>query len=259
MKIGMLDSGVGGLTIVKAVQQSFPQLDIVFIGDNARAPYGSRSKIEIQMFSEQLMQFLLEQGVDLIVIACNTISTLHLQDFEDKFNLPVIGIIFPTAKLAYRLSHQKALSLIATERTVNSQVYQRYLQSFGQETKVYELATPRFVPVVEANLMGDKKALDTVQEDLSVLKKHDFDTLILGCTHYPFLIEEIQASLAPHVQVVDASMAIAEELRPYVADEAHGKKGKVELFTTASHKNFQTIADSFFDSQSYQIQQIHLQ
>lgn len=258
VKIGMLDSGVGGLTIVKAVHQGFPFADIVFVGDNLRAPYGSRSKEELEGFASQLIDFLASQEVDLIVIACNTISALNLDDLADRYNLPIFGIIGPTALLAHQLSSNHRIALIATEKTIESQHYQTLLKDMVPSNLVYDLPTPSFVPLVEGNHMGTSRAGREVGRVLRYFDDKDFDVLILGCTHYPFLAEEIKATIEDHVILVDASMAICQQIDSQIKSTDKTKKGNIHLFTTAEEGQFKDIAQSFLGDCEFELSQIHL-
>ncbi len=225
MKVGVFDSGVGGLTVLRAIRERYPKLDIVYLGDTARVPYGNKSRETVIRYSLECAEFLASKGIDLLVVACNTASSQAIDALRNNLRLPVVGVVEPGVKVALSVSKGK-VGVIGTLSTVESGVYQRPLEEAGLE--VYSKACPLFVPLVEEGLLDGELTQMVVSMYLGELKDRGIDTLILGCTHYPLLRPAIEKFL-PGVYVVDSSEAVARELEGLVCNEG---EGDVELFFT---------------------------
>ncbi|MDO5457024.1 MAG: glutamate racemase [Atopococcus tabaci] len=256
--IGVFDSGVGGLTVLKTLTQAYPDVNFYFIGDNQRAPYGSRSIEQLKLFSKELITALVDMDVDLIVTACNTISSLDLKSLEKEAGVPIIGIIEATAQLAHTETSNHQIGLIATEKTIESQCYQRLLKELDENNELTALATPQLVPLVEENKMGTEEALERVKEALAPIKGEAFDTLILGCTHYPFLKDEIKQVLGNQISIVDASMAVSDPIKKYIRPDMQVSDRTIKLFTSGDPLQFEKIATGLLAPLDFEIKKINL-
>ncbi|NPA32612.1 MAG: glutamate racemase [Aquificae bacterium] len=236
MKIGIFDSGVGGLTVLKAVRRRYPRADIVYLGDTARVPYGIRSKSTIVRFTLECAEFLVSKEVDLLIVACNTASAHALDVLRKELSIPVFGVIEPGVKEALRLTKSGNVGVIGTSATIRSGAYQRKLSSAG--VRVFTKACPLFVPLVEEGLVEGDITRSVVEHYLSELKGK-IDTLILGCTHYPLLKKEIENFLRG-VNVVDSSEALALSLSSFVRDEG---SSSLELYFTDLSQNLEFMVN----------------
>ncbi|WP_027716972.1 glutamate racemase [Desulfovirgula thermocuniculi] len=215
--IGLFDSGVGGLTVSRHIFRYLPEESTIYFGDNARVPYGSRSREELMTFAAQILTFLLSRGAKYIIFACNTNSSLTLPAMRRRFGVPMIGLIEPGAAEAARVTRRGRVGVIATEATVKSGAYQAALKAAAPGLEVFAQAAPRLVPLVEGGRFGTRESLEAVREYVEPLKKAGIDTLILGCTHYPFLWEEFRTALGPEVVLVDPAEATVKAAREELA------------------------------------------
>ena len=211
--IGVFDSGVGGLTVAREIMRQIPNERIVYFGDTARVPYGSKSKDNIIKFSRQIIRFLQTENVKAIVIACNTASALALDEMQQEFDLPILGVVKPGAKVAVETTANKRIGLIGTEANIRSGVYTRYIKSLDDEAKVFEKACPLFVPLVEEGWLHDDITLQVASRYLEELKEKDIDTLIMGCTHYPLIRSTIRKVMGDKVNLVNPAYETALSLR----------------------------------------------
>ena len=209
--IGVFDSGVGGLTVVREIMRNLPDERIVYFGDTARVPYGSKSKNTVIRYSRQIVHFLETQQVKAIVIACNTASALALDTIEKEIDLPIIGVVKPGAQMAVETTQNKRVGVIATESTIQSGLYQQLITEADPAITVYGKPCPLFVPLVENGRVhrGDVVIETVVKEYLTPLKDAGVDTLILGCTHYPLLEEVISDYMGPDVTLIDSGAEAA--------------------------------------------------
>ncbi len=214
MKIGVFDSGVGGLTVLKALRDAYPEVDFVYLGDTARVPYGNKSPQTVTRYSLEGAEFLVSEGVDLLVIACNTASSYALETLRESLSIPVFGVIEPGVKSALSSTKNKKVGVIGTKATISSNAYKRLLEAQG--VKVFQRACPLFVPLVEEGILEGEIAKRVVEYYLTDLKEKDIDTLILGCTHYPLLKPLIEEFMGEGVKVVDSAESTALEVMPYV-------------------------------------------
>jgi glutamate racemase len=211
--IGVFDSGLGGLTVVKALIDDLPQESIVYFGDTARVPYGTKSKSTIVKFSLENVEFLLRYGVKCIVIACNTSSSWALPTLRKYFKVPIVGVIRPGALAAVRQTRNKRVGVIGTSATIASRAYEAAIHRIDPAVKVFSQDCPLFVPLVEAGWLNGPIARAVAQRYLAPLKRQRIDTLILGCTHYPLLAPTIQEVMGPGVALVDSARQTAVEVR----------------------------------------------
>ena len=211
--IGIFDSGVGGLTVAGKIREMLPGEDLVYFGDTARVPYGTKSKETVTKFSVENVEFLMEHNVKLVVVACNTASSLSLDFLKRCFRVPVIGVIGPGAREAISATRNNRIGVIGTHATVSSGAYEKAIKKISPRYSVFTQACPLFVPLVEEG-WADKEVTKTVTEIyLKPLKKNRIDTLILGCTHYPILADVVKKVMGPQVVLVDSAREIAKEAK----------------------------------------------
>lgn len=217
--IGVFDSGIGGLTVVREIMRQIPNEKIVYFGDTARVPYGSKSKETVTKFSEQIVRFLQTHDVKTIVVACNTASAYALDKLEEKIDIPIIGVVKPGAKVAAETTRNGRIGVIATEATVGSKIYSKYIQQLNPNVTMWGKACPLFVPLVEEGLLQDPVTDEIAKRYLSELIDLDIDTLILGCTHYPLIRSTIGRIMGEKVTLVNPAYETAKELRELLCEK----------------------------------------
>ena len=210
--IGVFDSGVGGLTVAREIMRNLPDERIVYFGDTARVPYGSKSQETVIRYSKQIVRFLQTQHVKAIVIACNTASALALDAIEGELDIPILGVLRPGAKVAAETTKNKRVGVIATESTIRSGMYGRYIKAHDPEITVYGKACPLFVPLVEEGWLKDPVTEEVARRYLKELLEKDIDSLILGCTHYPLIRSLMRRIVGDKVQLVTPAYETALEL-----------------------------------------------
>ena len=215
--IGVFDSGIGGLTVVKALMHELPNESIVYFGDTARVPYGSKSKSTIVRFSLENVEFLLRCGVKCIVIACNTSSSWALPTLRKYFKVPIIGVIRPGARAAVRQTRNKRIGVIGTEATVTSRAYETEMKRLDGSIRVFAQSCPLFVPMVESGWLNGAVSIQIAATYLTPMLRQRIDTLILGCTHYPLLAPVIHKAIGPEVILVDSAVQTAAEVKGLLA------------------------------------------
>ncbi|MFC1576860.1 glutamate racemase [Candidatus Omnitrophota bacterium] len=211
--IGVFDSGIGGLTVVREIRRALPGEDIVYFGDTARVPYGNKSKQTVTRFSVENCEFLLRRGVKLVVVACNTSSSLSLNFLNRCFRVPVIGVIAPGAKQAALTTRNKKIGVIGTKATIDSNAYLREVKRADPAIRCFSKACPLFVPLVEEGWLDNGISEKVAGAYLKELSLKSVDTLILGCTHYPLLKNTIQRMMGRTVRIVDSAEAVAAEVK----------------------------------------------
>jgi glutamate racemase len=240
--IGIFDSGVGGLTVYKAIRATFPEEDLIYFGDTARVPYGPKSPNTIIEYSIQNSRFLLQQGIKTLIVACNTSSAVAIPALQQLTDIPIIGVIDPGAEQAARNTVNKRIGIIGTEGTVRSGAYTKAIQTLIPDAQVFSQACPLFVPIVEEGWQDHAIALSIAQEYLSPLKGHDIDTLVLGCTHYPLLRKVIQHVMGNSVTLVDSADAITAYLARLIPSDSDGVSGKDSFFVSDNEDKFARIS-----------------
>jgi glutamate racemase len=271
--IGIFDSGYGGLTVLKEIVKALPEYDYVYLGDNARAPYGTRSFETVYEYTLQCVQALFSMGCELVILACNTASAKALRNIQ-QINLPVIdpnkrvlGVIRPTAEVVGKYSKTNNIGVLGTPGTITSNSYPIEIHKFYPDLKVYQEACPMWVSLVEDNKIETEEADFFVQQNLNELlsKNKNIDTIILGCTHYPLLINKIKKYLPASITILSQGEIVAASLKDYlnrhVALEQKCSKGNsIDFYTTGSPEKFDAAASLFFgkpvrsnylDSQSF--------
>ncbi len=211
--IGVFDSGLGGLTVVNQLMNQLPGESIIYFGDTARVPYGTKSSLTIQRFSVQIARFLQQQGVKLIVVACNTASSVALEEIKESVTVPVIGVIEPGARAALRESATKRIGVIGTSATVSAGKYEAVLKSLDSSVEVFSRACPLFVPLVEEGWIDTPVTEEVAAIYLKPLMGKNIASLILGCTHYPIIKATIKKVVNGNVQIIDSAIETAVEVR----------------------------------------------
>lgn len=211
--IGVFDSGLGGLTVVKELIRQLPREHIVYYGDTARVPYGTKSKESIIRFSHENTRILLQRDVKMVVVACNTSSSYALVQLREHFHLPIVGVIDPGARKAAAVTRNRKVGVIATPATVNSRSYARAIFRYDRAIHVSSQACPLFVPLVEEGWLRKPVTTAVAREYLRPLRKAGVDTLVLGCTHYPLLKSVLKDVMGAKVALVDSAREVASEVK----------------------------------------------
>lgn len=217
--IGVFDSGVGGLTVVREIMRQIPNEKIVYFGDTARVPYGSKSRETVTRYSRQIVRFLQTKQVKAIVVACNTASAFALDELEKEIDIPIIGVVRPGAKVAAEATRNGRIGVIGTAGTVGSNIYSTYIQQIKPEADVIGKACPLFVPLVEEGLWQDPVTDEIAMRYLSELIDISIDTLILGCTHYPLIRSTVGRIMGDHVTLVNPAYETARELKELLMEK----------------------------------------
>ncbi len=217
--IGVFDSGVGGLTVVREIMRQMPNEKIIYFGDTARVPYGSKSKETVTRFSQQIVRFLRTFDVKTIVVACNTASAYALEELEKESDIPMIGVVKPGAKAANEVTRNGKIGVIATEATISSHIYNQYITGLNKEVTIYGKACPLFVPLIEEGLWVDPVTDEIAKRYLTELIDLDIDTLILGCTHYPLIRSTLGRIMGEEVSLVNPAYETAVELKELLQEK----------------------------------------
>ena len=248
--IGIFDSGLGGLTVLGAVNKLMPCEDLIYLGDNGRAPYGTKSEETVRRYTYQDINFLLGFDVKTVVIACNTASACSLGNvLRDYDKVTVVEVVDPGAELASGLTRNKKIGIIGTNATVNSGIYEREIRKYIPDCSIYSKACPMLVPLVEEGWWDGKIAELIIEKYLKEIKDWGADTLILGCTHYPYLEKIISEYMGDSVRTVNSAMAVAARLEKKLTEKDlltdRKDKGKVEYYTTDSISKFVSLGKMF--------------
>ena len=259
--IGIFDSGIGGLTVLKEVLNILPAENIVYLGDTARVPYGVRSPETVERYSFECTGFLLKKGIKLLVVACNTVSAISLTTIRQKLSIPVIGVIEPGARAAVRSTKNRIIGVIGTEATIRSGAYLKAIKALDSRTEVHALACPLFVPLVEEGWTDGLIARQIAEKYLNSLKDKRADTLVLGCTHYPLLkhiIQEVMGTVDLIDSAVETALVVRDVLNEMELTRAAGPASSVEFFVTDSPDRFIGVGERFLESKIENIEKIKL-
>ena len=245
--IGVFDSGVGGLTVAREIMRQMPQEEIIYFGDTARVPYGSKSKETIISFSRQIAKFLLTKNVKAIVIACNTASAFALETIKNELSIPVVGVISPGAIVAADTTKSGRIGVIGTEGTINSGIYTQILTEINPDLQVYAKACPLFCPLVEEGWLYDSVTIEIAERYLNELQGYDIDTLVLGCTHYPLLRHTVQKVMGPDVQLVNPAYETAKQVRSILMEnglECQEQQPNHKFYVSDGAEKFKAFANT---------------
>ena len=243
--IGIFDSGIGGLTTVKAITDKIPNADILYFGDTARTPYGSKSRDTIRKYSLENAEFLVKNGAKAIVVACNTASSAAIDLLREKYDIPVFEVISPAVELAVKTSSNKKIGIIGTRATITSKIYHDKINEIDEDIKVYSNPSPLLVPLIEECFLNNPETRRIVKKYLMPLKTRKMDTLTLGCTHYPIIKDVIRSKAGKRVNIIDSSTAIADTIVDYMKNndsDIFGNSGKREFFVSDLTPQFESLA-----------------
>ncbi len=254
--IGVFDSGVGGLTVAREIMRQMPQERIIYFGDTARLPYGSKSQDTILRYSRQIIRFLMTKQVKSIVIACNTASAYALETVEKEFDIPIIGVIRAGAKTAVHATHNGKIGVIGTEGTISSGIYTDVMKQMKPDIEVTGKACPLFVPLVEEGLLHDSVTDEIASRYLSVLKGRFIDTLVLGCTHYPLIRSTLGRLMGEQVTLVNPAYETAIELKELLDSQGltcdekeENREEKYEFYVSDLAEKFTAFATSILPNE----------
>ena len=242
--IGVFDSGVGGLTVVNALVQSISSETIYYVGDTARVPYGNKSRKRIQQYSEEIIDWLIKKDCKMVIVACNTASSLAIDYLQKKFSLPIIGVIDPGVQLAISRTKSQSIGVTGTHATIESNAYGEKLKFVRPKINIINQSCPLFVPLVEEGLTKGPITKLIVESYLSHFKSTDVDTLILGCTHYPILTAVIKEVVGKNISLIDSGKATAEVVMEILNKNglrSEDPNGGVYSFVTDSKESFQKV------------------
>ena len=263
--IGVFDSGVGGLTVAREIMRNLPFERIVYFGDTARVPYGSKSRESIIRFSRQIIHFLQEEHVKAIVVACNTASAYALDEVQKDLDIPIIGVVKPGAKVAAAATRNKKIGLIGTRGTVHSGLYTEIIQEYDSQIQVIGQACPLFVPLVEEGWLKDKVTLEVAKRYVNPLLDQGIDTLILGCTHYPLLRSMLQELVGEQVTLVNPAYETAKALERLLKENNLDNNQGVEeefpyrFYVSDAAEQFRDFANSILPYDVKMTKQINIE
>lgn len=247
--IGIFDSGVGGLTVVKQIFKRLPNESIIYLGDTARVPYGTKSPETIKRFAVENANFLMRFKVKLIVVACNTVSSTSMEELIKHVTVPVVGVIKPGARKAVTVTRNNRVGVIGTHTTIKSMAYVREIKSISSKIDIVSKPCPLFVPLVEEGWLREKATFAIAEKYLASFKRKGIDTLVLGCTHYPLLKQVIGKVMGRSVKIVDSASSVAEEVHTILMSmgglsEAR-KKPRHRFFATDAVEHFVRVGEKF--------------
>ena len=255
--IGVFDSGLGGLTIVRQIRRSLPHEDIIYFGDLARLPYGTKSKEQIIQFSIQNTFFLLKQRIKTLVIACNSSASAAYPFISRNFNLPVVEVIEPAVKAAYQASKTKRIGLVATSATIESRAYEKAFLKLDDQIQLFTSPCPLFVPLVEEGWFLGEIPEKIAGNYLAPIISRKIDSLILGCTHYPLLTETIKKVLGNKIHLIDSVIPTVQKLEKILdANQLRSpaqRDGKLKVFVSDKPRNFVRVGEQFLGERISQV------
>lgn len=262
LPIGIFDSGIGGLTVVKEIKQLLPYENIIYLGDTARVPYGTKSSKTVITYSQSNTKFLLSRGIKILVIACNTASAVAVQSLRWDLEIPVIGVLEPGARKAVESTGNKRVGVIGTPSTIKSGAYKKAIENINPDIKVFSKSCPLFVPLAEEGWTEGTISEEIADKYLSSLSDCGIDTLILGCTHYPLLKATIQKTVGKKVRLIDSAKETAKEVvRTLTENNITNKSNtsaKRQFFLTDISDTFVSIAGNFIGEKIKKVEQVDI-
>ncbi len=257
LRIGIFDSGLGGLDVLRFVMRALPQYDYVYLGDTARAPYGHRSQKTIYLFTEQAVRFLFQQECGIVIIACNTSSSEALRKIQQKYlkgansDKKILGVLIPAAEDAIQKTTSRRIGVIATTATVASGAFVRELVKLDPGVKVFQKACPLLVPLVEAGEQNTQKMQIALEKYLRPFTRRNIDTLILGCTHYGILEKSIRKVIGSNIEIISEAKIIPGKLRRYLRKHSNlegtlRKRSSIHVYSTGHTDNFKVLGNKLF-------------
>ncbi|MGH7802436.1 MAG: glutamate racemase [Thermodesulfobacteriota bacterium] len=262
LPIGVFDSGIGGLTVLREIIKKLPNENFIYLGDTARVPYGTKSSQTVIRYSQSNSRFLISTGIKHLVVACNTASAVALPSLRWDFEIPIIGVIEPGARKAVRVTKTGKVGVIGTSSTIKSNAYKKAVENIAPEIKIYSKACPLFVPLAEEGWIDGKIAELTANKYLEPLKESGIDVLILGCTHYPLLKSTIQKVIGDEVVLVDSAEETALEIERTLKENgiSNGSSSsyKREFYLTDVSETFISIAGRFLGDSIEKVEQVDI-
>lgn len=261
--IGVFDSGIGGLTVVKRLGTTLPNENIIYFGDTARVPYGSKSNSTVIEYSIQNTNFLLSKDVKAIIVACNTASSVAIPELKNRFDLPIIGMIEPGASMSLKFSTNKRIGIIGTRATISNKAYSTEIKKMEPAANIYEKSCPLFVPLAEEGWLTHKATYEVAEEYLKEFRKLEIDTMVLGCTHYPVLADVIQEIMGNNVQLIDSGVASAELIKDMLQkhnllSDSDGR-GVQEFYVSDIPQKFREEAELFLGKQIDYVRKVDIE
>ncbi|GJM15521.1 MAG: glutamate racemase [Thermodesulfobacteriota bacterium] len=240
--IGVFDSGIGGLTVAKELIKTLPGEDIIYLGDTARVPYGTKSGRTVIAYSRSNTEFLISKGIKLLVVACNTASSVSIPSLKAEFDIPVLGVIEPGAKKAVEVTHKNKIGVIGTPSTINSGAYTKAIENLNPDIEVISKPCPLFVPLADEGWVEGEIVERVAEEYLNPIKNSGIDVLVLGCTHYPLLKNTIQKIVGEEITLVDSAQETASQIKQILVN-----KDLLNDSKTSSERNFYLtdVSDTF--------------
>jgi glutamate racemase len=261
--IGVFDSGIGGLTVVKRLASNLPNESIVYFGDTARVPYGSKSNSTVIEYSIQNTKFLLQKNIKALVVACNTASSIAIPDLKKMFDIPIIGMIEPGSRMALKESQTKKIGVIGTRATISNLAYSKEIKKMNSSAQVFEKPCPLFVPLAEEGWTLHKATLEIAREYLNEFGQLGIDTLVLGCTHYPILSEVIQKVVGSKITLIDSGVASSEVIKSELEklDLLSDLKtsGAQEYYVSDIPAKFKEVAELFLGREIEHVHKVDLE
>lgn len=261
--IGVFDSGLGGLTVLKELKSLIPTESVVYFGDSGRAPYGTKSKDTIVKYTFQDIRFLLNQDIKMIVIACNTASACSLKLVKDSFDIPVIEVTEPGAITAVNETKNKKIGVIGTVATISSGVYERAINRLDSSIEIVQKACPLFVPLVEEGWWENDIAFRIAEEYLEPIKKEGIDTLVMGCTHYPMLYNTISKVMGDKVKLVSSALEVTKVVRNILGDMDIMRDERINpvyrYYTSDSVEKFESLGSAILESDIHSAEKVDIE
>ncbi|MEC9465408.1 MAG: glutamate racemase [Myxococcota bacterium] len=263
LPIGVFDSGVGGLTVLKGIRRLLPAESLNYLGDTARVPYGTKSPEVVGQYAHNSASFLIGLGAKALVIACNTASAVAVRRVREAFQIPVVGVIEPGAAEAVAATTHGRIGVIGTEGTIGSGSYQSAIKTKLASADVFTRACPLLVPLAEEDMIDHPATTLLLEEYLAPFIKHQVDTLVLGCTHYPLFHTRISEIVGPSVTVIDSATAVAKALQQELSTgpwlNPSQKRGTVRFYTTDVGRRFRRVGERFLGEEIGEIEHVDLQ
>ena len=259
--IGVFDSGIGGLTVVTSLINELPKEKIYYVGDTARVPYGNKSPKSIRQYSDEIVSWLVRQNCKIIIIACNTVSSVAIEFLKKKYSVPIIGVIDPVVKYALEITKNKVVGVIGTTATIKSDAYGNKLRLVNKKITIVNIPCPLFVPLVEEGWTSGTVPKSIAKVYLKGLEKVNPDTIILGCTHYPLLKGVIKQVLSNDIQMIDSGFVTSKETKCTLVKhslESNQSQQELQIFVTDSPELFRESASSFLGDIKIKVKRIEL-
>ncbi|MDP8216673.1 MAG: glutamate racemase [Candidatus Kaelpia imicola] len=261
LPIAVFDSGVGGLTIIKEILNILPQESVLYLGDTARVPYGAKSAGTVKRFTEEAVSFFASKGIKMLLVACNTSSSLVLPDLSGDYGFKILGVVDAGVEEAAKVSRIKRIGVIGTEATISSGVYERKLKELDSDLQVFSKSCPLFVPLVEEGWIDEPESYKIASKYLKSLKDKKIDTLILGCTHYPLMKRVIQYGIGEHVALIDSAKAFVKKVREVLlSDDLLSRRDDKEysFYVTDEPDKFNELSELFLGAAIGRVKRVDL-